>query len=81
MRGCCSLHGNSGVGVAHELDPHVASLAAATWMAAGGIGHKRDGGWSVFWPQYLALTWAWVHGIVVGILMIRKGLRSAGPPE
>jgi hypothetical protein len=54
----------------------VASLAAATWMAAGGIGHKRDGGWSVFWPQYLALTWAWVHGVVIGILMIRRGLKE-----
>jgi len=57
----------------------VASLAAATLMAAGGIGHKRDGGWSVFWPQYIAVTWAWVHGIVVGILMIRRGLKEPAP--
>ena len=54
----------------------VVSLAAAAWMAAGGIGHKRDGGWAVFWPQYLPLTWAWIHGVVVGILMIRRGLRA-----
>jgi hypothetical protein len=53
-----------------------ASLAAATLMAAGGIGHKRDGGWAVFWPQYIPLTWAWIHGIVVGILMIRRGLKE-----
>jgi ammonia channel protein AmtB len=53
----------------------VISLAAATVMAAGGIGHKRDGGWAVFWPQYLPLTWAWVHGVVVGILLIRRGVR------
>jgi hypothetical protein len=57
----------------------VASLAAATWMAADGIGHKRDGGWAVFWPQYLPLGWAWVHGIVVGILMIRRGLKESAP--
>ena len=54
----------------------IASLAAATLMAAGGIGHKRDGGWAVFWPQYIPLTWAWIHGIVVGILMIRRGLKE-----
>jgi len=56
----------------------IASLAAATLMAAGGIGHKRDGGWAVFWPQYIPLTWAWIHGIVVGILMIRRGFRPTG---
>ena len=56
----------------------VASLAAATLMAAGGIGHKRDGGWAVFWPQYIPLTWAWIHGVVVGILMIRRGMRAPG---
>ena len=56
----------------------IASLAAATLMAAGGIGHKRDGGWAVFWPQYVPVTWAWIHGIVVGILMIRRGTRSSG---
>jgi len=56
----------------------VASLFAATWMAVGGIGHKRDGGWAVFWPQYLPLTWAWIHGVVVGILMIRRGTRASG---
>lgn len=54
----------------------VASLAVAAWMTAGGIGHKRDGGWPVFWPQYLALTWAWVHGVVVGALMVRRGLET-----
>ena len=54
----------------------IASLAAATLMAAGGIGHKRDGGWAVFWPQYIFLTWAWIHGVVVGILMIRRGLKE-----
>jgi peptidoglycan/LPS O-acetylase OafA/YrhL len=54
----------------------IASLAAATLMAAGGIGHKRDGGWAVFWPRYIPLTWAWIHGIVVGILMIRRGLKE-----
>jgi hypothetical protein len=54
----------------------VASLAVAALLAAGGIGHKRDGGWSVFWPQYLALTWAWVHGVVVGILLIRRSLKE-----
>jgi hypothetical protein len=57
----------------------VASVAAATWMSAGGIGHKHDGGWSVFWPQYLALTWAWLHGVVVGILMIKRGTRRPAP--
>lgn len=56
----------------------VVSLAAATWMAAGGIGHTRDGGWAVFWPQYLVLAWAWIHGVVVGILMIRRGMRATG---
>ena len=54
----------------------LASLAAATWLAAGGIGHKRDGGWAVFWPQYVVLLWAWIHGVVVGILMIRRGLNA-----
>jgi hypothetical protein len=56
----------------------VVSIAAATWMAVGGIGHKRDGGWAVFWPQYLILAWAWIHGVVVGILMIRRGTRASG---
>jgi hypothetical protein len=56
----------------------VASIASAAFMAVGGIGHKRDGGWAVFWPQYLPLTWAWVHGIVIGALMIRRGMRGTG---
>lgn len=54
----------------------VVSLAASAALSAGGIGHLRDGGWAVFWPQYAALTWAWIHGAVVGILMIRRGLRA-----
>jgi cytochrome bd-type quinol oxidase subunit 2 len=53
----------------------LASLAVATSLCAGGIGHKRDGGWAAFWPQYIALLWAWIHGTVVGILMIRRGFR------
>jgi hypothetical protein len=54
------------------------SVAAATWVAMAGIGHKRDGGWAAFWPQYLILMWAWIHGIVVGILLIRRGMRTTG---
>ena len=54
------------------------SVAAATWVAMAGIGHIRDGGWAAFWPQYLALTWAWVHGVVVGILLIRRGVGGTG---
>jgi hypothetical protein len=56
----------------------VVSVVSAAWLSRGGIGHLRDGGWSVFWLQYLVLTWAWIHGIVVGILMIRRGLRGTG---
>jgi len=56
----------------------LASLAVATLLCAGGIGHKRDGGWAAYWPQYVVLLWAWIHGIVVGILMIRHGLRPKG---
>jgi hypothetical protein len=57
----------------------VAVVAAATFMAAGGLGHKRDGGWDVFWPQYLPVTAAWLWGVVLGIALIGRGLkRPAG---
>ena len=59
----------------------LASLSVAASLCAGGIGHRRDGGWAAFWPQYVAILWAWIHGIVVGILMIRRGLKPAPQPR
>ncbi len=47
-------------------------LLSAAWVASDGIGHKRDGGWSVFWPEYtvITLTWFWFVGLAM-LLVVR----------
>ena len=54
----------------------ILTVAIAAWVASHGIGHVRDGGWSVFWPEYLVMTWAWLWGLIVALTLLRRGIRA-----
>jgi hypothetical protein len=60
-------------------------LLAAIWVAGGGIGHRRDGGWNVYWFEYstLAAAWLWFTGlgaVEARHLLDRRVPRSAPRP-
>jgi hypothetical protein len=43
------------------------AVAAAVWVASDGLGHSRDGGWSVFWAEYTVMLVAslWFLGLAI----------------
>jgi hypothetical protein len=59
----------------------VVAVGAAAWVGFDGLGHKRDGGWSTFWPEYSVMlaTWLWFVGLSVILLALgRRPLTSDG---
>ncbi len=54
----------------------VAAVAPAVWVAADGLGHKRDGGWSVFWPEYTVMLVAWLWFLALAIVLSALGRRE-----
>jgi hypothetical protein len=53
-----------------------AAVAAAAWVAFDGLGHKRDGGWSVFWPEYSVILAAWLWFLALSGILFVLGRRS-----
>ena len=53
----------------------VVAVAAAVWVASDGLGHKRDGGWSVFWPEYAVMLGAWLWFLALAIVLFALGRR------
>jgi len=51
------------------------AVAAAVWVASDGLGHKRDGGWSVFWPEYTVMLVAWLWFLALAIILIALARR------
>lgn len=51
------------------------ALASAVWVASDGLGHTRDGGWSVFWPEYAVMLGAWLWFLALAIVLISLGRR------
>ena len=51
------------------------AVASAVWVASDGLGHKRDGGWSVFWPEYTVMLVAWLWFLALAIVLIALGRR------
>jgi hypothetical protein len=46
------------------------AIAAAVWVASDGLGQTRDGGWSVFWPEYTVMLVAWLWFLTLAIVLI-----------
>jgi hypothetical protein len=57
----------------------VVVVAAAVWVASDGLGHKRDGGWSVFWPEYTVMLVTWLWFVVLSVMLLVLGLRTTPP--
>lgn len=55
------------------------ALLVAAWVSADGIGNKRDGGWSVFWPEYSVIVIAWLWFLAVAISLLRQVFRRSSP--
>jgi hypothetical protein len=51
----------------------VVAVASAAWVAFDGLGHKRDGGWSVFWPEYTVMLIAWLWFLTLAIVLVAFG--------
>jgi hypothetical protein len=51
------------------------AVASAVWVASDGLGHKRDGGWHVFWPEYTVMLAAWLWFLALAIVLIALGRR------
>ena len=51
------------------------AVASAVWVASDGLGHKRDGGWSVFWPEYTVMLVAWLWFLALAVVLIALGRR------
>jgi len=54
----------------------VIAVAAAVWVASDGLGHKRDGGWSVFWPEYSVMLAAWLWFLAMALVLFVLGRRA-----
>jgi hypothetical protein len=48
------------------------AVGAAAWVAFDGLGHKRDGGWSAFWPEYSVMLTTWVWFIALSVPCLRS---------
>ncbi len=57
----------------------VVAVAAAALVASDGLGHVRDGGWSVFWPEYTVMLATWLWFLAVSVILLRLGLRTPPP--
>ena len=53
-------------------------VAAAAWVAADGLGHRSAGGWSAFWPEYSAVSVAWLWLTAISVRLLAQALRGAG---
>ena len=51
------------------------AVASAVWVAFDGLGHKRDGGWSAFWPEYTVMLVAWLWFLALAIVLFALGRR------
>ena len=51
------------------------AVASAVWVASDGLGHKRDGGWSEFWPEYIVMLVAWLWFLALAIVLVALGRR------
>ena len=47
----------------------IVAIASAVWVASDGLGHTRDGGWSVFWAEYTVMLVAWLWFLTFGIVL------------
>jgi len=56
------------------------AVAAAAVVASDGVGHIRDGGWSVFWPEYTVILATWLWFLALSVMLLAVGLRTP-PPE
>jgi len=54
----------------------VVAVAAAVWAAFDGLGHKRDGGWSEFWPEYTVVLVAWLWFSMLAMILAALGRRA-----
>jgi hypothetical protein len=63
-------HGYSRLGATSVI-----AVASAVWVASDGLGHKRDGGWSVFWPEYTVMLVAWLWFLALAIVLVALGRR------
>lgn len=54
----------------------IVAVALAVWVASDGLGHKRDGGWSVFWAEYAVMLGAWLWFATLAMVLIAKRARS-----
>lgn len=54
----------------------IVALASAVWVASDGLGHKRDGGWSVFWPEYAVMLAAWLWFLALAVVLVVLGGRA-----
>lgn len=63
--------GHRAVGTASVL-----AVGAAAWVAFDGLGHKRDGGWSTFWPEYSVMLSTWLWFIAVSVILLTLSKRA-----
>ncbi len=54
----------------------VVAVAAAALVAFDGLGHKRDGGWSVFWPEYSIMLATWLWFLALSVILLAVGPRA-----
>lgn len=54
------------------------ALLAAAWVTQNGLGHIRDGGWRVFWPEYSVIVIAWLWFAALAAALLGQVLRRAG---
>jgi hypothetical protein len=54
----------------------VVAVAAAALVAFDGLGHKRDGGWSAFWPEYSVMLATWLWFLALSIILFALGRRA-----
>lgn len=52
-------------------------LGAAAWVAQDGLGHKRAGGWSVFWREYSVTLVAWLWFLALAVHLLRRAFRRS----
>jgi hypothetical protein len=57
----------------------VIAVAAAAWVAFDGLGHKRDGGWNAFWPEYSVMLATWLWFVALSVTLIALGRRALKP--
>lgn len=55
------------------------AVAAAAWVAFDGLGHKRDGGWSAFWPEYSVMLATWLWFVTLSAILLVLGRRALKP--